>query len=370
MTMSKHNGVGVLTYHNGPNFGGFMQAWHLVHAIRACGYDAHAVNYLHPAHHESNQIRIPFRGLGSLKARVFWELKKRGFRNIEPLLCKHPFTTDPASVPWDDFEALVVGSDIVWDYENPAFGHDPAYFGMLPELEGKPIMAYAASCGPANPEGPFPDYVAKGLSRFVALGVRDHATERLVSNASGRECSLVVDPTWLGDDPDPEWSDAPKGRYLFAYGGRFDDSLGPMLRDYCRARGLRLVSALTSCRWADKMYRWLTPFQWAYLFKNAETTAIVGTLHGTLFSMKYGKPFVLVNSAAISPKIAQVLERTGQTFRVFQPGTIRAEDLKMLDAGEAPPPAIPVDWKEESLAFLRQGLQTADQARLQPTSEP
>lgn len=353
--------VGVLTYHNGPNFGGFMQAWHLVHAIRKLGYEAHAVNYLHEVHQESNRIHIPLRGLSSLKARVFWQLKKHGFRNIESGLCKHPFTTDPTKVPWDEFDAFVVGSDIVWDYAQAAYGHDPAYFGMLPQLAGRPIFSFAASCGPANPEGPFPPYIGEGLKRFCGIAVRDDATRRLVKNSSGRDSTLVVDPTWLSEDPPNPWPGMPRGKYLFAYGGRFNDRFGPMLRDYCHARGWQLISALTPCRWADKMYRSLTPFQWVELFRNAEATAIVGTLHGTLFTMKYQKPFILENTPAISPKIAQVLERTEQTFRVFDPGTICAKDLAMLDAGEAPPPHIPTDWHAASWQFLKDQLaQTID----------
>ena len=336
-----------------------MQAWHLVQAIRSLGFDAHAVNYLHAVHDESNQINIPLKNLSSLKARIFWMLKKRGFRNIEDGICRHPYTTDASKVPWDDFDAFVVGSDIVWDYQNPGFGHDPAYFGGGPGLQGRPIISYAASCGPANPEGPFPEYVQKGLENFTGIGVRDDATASLVRNASGLESQLVVDPTWLGDDPGPKWSGLPSSKYLFAYGGRIDDQMGADLKDYCQSRGLQLVSALTSNRHADKNYRTLTPFQWVQVFKHAECTAIVGTLHGTLFTIKYGRPFVLVNTPAISPKIAQVLERTSQKFRLFEPGTITRDDLSILDRSEAEPPEIPQDWLDESKKFLGDSISKA-----------
>lgn len=336
-----------------------MQAWHLVYAIRSLGYDAHAVNYLHATHDESNKIKIPLKNLSALKAKIFWMLKKRGFRNIEEDICRHPYTTDASKVPWDDFDAFVVGSDIVWDYANPGFGNDPAYFGEIPGLKGKPIIAYAASCGPADPEGPFPDYVREGLNRFTSIGVRDGATAKLVKNASGLESTIVVDPTWLGDDPEPKWGGLPSSKYLFAYGGRFDDKLGENLKGYCQSKGLQLVSALTSNRHADKMYRTLTPFQWVQLFRNAEATAIVGTLHGTLFTMKYGRPFVLVNTPAISPKIAQILDRTSQNFRLFEPGTITRDDLSILDWNSADPPAIPADWLADSKQFLSDSLSKA-----------
>jgi len=360
MTPIDSGRVGVLTFHNGPNFGGFLQAWHLVTAIRGLGYEADVVNYLHPEHHHTTTRRVAVRDLPSLKGRVYQMLKNRGFRNIEAPICRHAFTTDAGKVPWGDFDALVVGSDIVWDYANPGFGHDPAYFGMLPAMQGKPIVAYAASCGPADPDGPFPDYVGEGLRRFGAIGVRDEATARLVRNACGREdAAVVVDPTWLGPDPDAQWQAMPKNKYLLAYGGSIDDRLAAMLRDYCRSRGWQLVSALTSCRGADKRNHSLTPFQWAELFKHAEATAIVGTLHGTLFSIKYGRPFLLVNTPLVAQKIAGILRRTGQAFRLFEPGALKAEDLRILDPDQAPAPQLPATWRDESRQFLAEAIAKA-----------
>ena len=196
-----------------------------------------------------------------------------------------------------------------------------------------------------------------GLGRFGAIGVRVEATARLVRYACGRDDStVVVDPTWLGPDPDAEWDGMPRNKYLLAYGGRIDDRTGTMLRDYCRSRGWQLVSALTRCRGADKRYHSLTPFQWAELFKHAEATVIVGTLHGTLFSIKYGRPFVLVNSPLIDQKLASILRRTGQAFRLFEPGALKAEDLRILDPEQVPAPELPVAWRDESRKFLAEAV--------------
>ncbi|YCM42406.1 polysaccharide pyruvyl transferase family protein [Verrucomicrobiaceae bacterium 227] len=357
MTVHPKPRIGVLTYHNGPNFGGFLQAWHLVHAIRALGYEAHAVNYLHKTHHESNQINIPLRNLSSLKGKIFWMLKKRGFRNIEDDLCRHPFVSDSSKVPWDDFDAFVVGSDVVWDYSTDSFGCDPVYFGGAAGLAGKPMIAYAASCGPADPKGPFPDHIKNGLERFTSIGVRDEATANLVKNASGRDSELVVDPTWLSPDPPSESVLNIKGKYLFAYGGNISIQQSRDLLDYCRSRNLLLVSALSKLPDADKMFRTLTPFQWVELFKNAEATFISGTLHGTIYSMKYGRPFILANAPATSAKIREILLRTSQNFRLFEPGEISPEDLsKLLDPKAVQAPELPASWISQSKKFLGKSL--------------
>lgn len=349
--------IGVITFHNGPNFGGLLQAWHMVHAIRNMGYECHAVNYLHPTHHRAAQAKIPVRNLASLRARAYWELKKHGFRGFSESICRHPFTSNIDEVPWDDFDAFCVGSDVIWEYQNPGYGRDPVYFGEVPGLKGKPIISYAASCGPADPEGPFPDYIKSGLNRFSAIGVRDTATARLVSNATGRDTTRVVDPTWLGPDPETNWKQRPQKKYLFLYGGRrVDRATGEIIKRYCRERGLELVSALTPFQGADKMYRSLTPFQWVDLFRNAECTIISGTLHGTVYSIKYGKPFILITNDRTTQKISSILENIGQSHRLLRTGEFSADSLSLLDSGVHEPPSVPEAWRTKSLDFLSAAL--------------
>jgi hypothetical protein len=352
--------VGVLTFHNGPNFGGVLQAWHMVHAIRALGYTCHAVNYLHSGHHRNNAARLPISSISSLKARVFWILKRHGFRNFEKSICRHEFTDRVDQVPWDDFDIFVVGSDVIWNYGQAPWGSDPVYFGMVPGLMGKPMISYAASCGPSPPSGPFPDHVAEGLKQFVAIGVRDTATAELVKNATGRDSTLVIDPTWLGPEPSSDWKGLPRKKYLFVYGGsRIGTGFAAVIRDYCKTHDLEFVSALTPCRFADRMYRSLTPFQWTELFRNAEATFILGTLHGTAYSVKYGKPFVLITNGATTQKVSTFLKEMHQDFRFFEPEDFTAEALDLLDRSRHPAPSIPEEWRKTSLDFLEASLATA-----------
>lgn len=352
--------IGVLTFHNGPNFGGVLQAWHLIQAIRKLGYSCHAVNYLHESHDRITQTRIPLRNLSSLKARIYWMLKKRGFKGFTDTLCRHSYTTCPEQVPWHGFDAFVVGSDVVWEYENQGYGQDPAYFGQMPFLRDKPILSYAASCGPASSDGPFPEHVKHGLARFIALGVRDEATARLVTNASGRDSTLVVDPTWLGPDREVDWPGRPKNKYLFVYGGRrIDDHMGQLIRNYCRRKGLEFVSALTPCKSADRMYRTLTPFQWVSLFRHAEATIVMGTLHGTVYSIKYGKPFILVTNPSTTQKITSILQRIGQGHRLLQAENFDEKSFELLDEGLFERPQIPDVWRTTSIRFLEQSLASA-----------
>lgn len=350
--------IGVLTFHNGPNFGGVLQAWHMVHAIRGLGYECHAVNYLHAYHHNGMQNNIKVRNLKSLRIRMYWHLRKRGFKGFSDSICRHPFTSNVNDVPWDDFDAFCVGSDVVWEYEKLGYGRDPVYFGEAPGLLSKPIMSYAASCGPANPEGTLPSYIESGLQRFAGIGVRDTATQCLVKNACGRDSQLVVDPTWLGPDPEPKWKHTSRKKYLFLYGGRVDPETTHKIMRYCHSRGLELVSGLTRFKEADKMYRSLTPFQWVNLFKYAEGVIVMGSLHGAAYAIKYGKPFMMIPSAGSFQKVSTLLDRTDNSYRITNMESITDQSFALLDDVHHPRPNIPDSWKKESLKFLGNTLAT------------
>jgi len=346
--------VGILTFHNGPNYGAFMQAWHLRGAVRKMGMEAHTINYLHPTHVIHNTHNPKIRSMGTLKQWVHWNMKRRPFRGIADALCRDPFTTAPSEVPWNSYRGILVGSDVVFDFHNPDFGHDPAYFGALPVQNQIPFAAYAASCGKAQVEGELPEFV-RGLDRFTSLGVRDRTTHRLVERVTGRDAALVVDPTWLGDDPPAVKVQRPSKPYIVLYAASPGKLFGDALSAYCKKRGLLLISAAARCPWADITLRSLHPFDWVDLIRGAEATVISG-LHGTLYSIKYGKPFLLVNNESTRQKVRLALERTSQEFRCLERDDLRPEHVSLLETQGAPLPEVPSDWIERSKGFLQEAV--------------
>jgi hypothetical protein len=346
--------VGILTFHNGPNYGGFMQAWHLRTAIRNMGFAATDINYLHPCHLASNQKKIPVRDLGSLKARIHWALKQYPFRNLGNQLCDHPFTTDPQRIDWRAYHRIVVGSDVVWDFETANYGHDPAYFGALPSQRDSRFVSYAASCGPADVNGPLPDY-CNALSTFEALSVRDDGAARLVRRITGNPPQIVVDPTWLQDDPQDDFFRRIGRKYILVYGATLEGGFARAVAEMCRTRGWAIISAAAGCAVADKTYRMLTPFQWVSMLSNAQAT-IIGGLHGTLYSIKYRKPFVLIADHNTRQKARQVLEASGQLFRQVEPGQLTRDHIELLAPDSRLPAGVPTDWRNRSLDFLANSL--------------
>lgn len=346
--------IGILTFHNGPNYGGFMQAWHMRNKVRELGHPCTVINYLNRVHTDSNKVCSKVRNLGDLKARIHWMIKERPFRSPIRELSDAPFTTEASAVPWNSFGGVVVGSDVVFDFQNPKFGSDPAYFGACPEQRDVPIMSYAASCGMADVSGDLPEF-CNGLQRFSALGVRDAASKTLVKRVTGEDATLNVDPTWLAADPVDESWNRPQGKYLLIYGRRLNPEWAKHLVSYCKKRNLRIVSAGNPDPFADEVRRNLTPFQWVDLFRRAEAT-VIGTLHGTLYSIKYNKPFILINNQATRQKVKEAVDLTGMGFRRFELQDLKPNLVELLDSSGGALPEIPPAWKKESVSFFGVGI--------------
>jgi len=346
--------VGILTFHRGPNYGGYLQAWHLREAVRRLGHQAEIINYQNPTLRASERPIVHNYHPATLRHAFRVWRKCRPFHPLVEAFSPFPFTSDPAAVPWRDFETVIVGSDVVWDFQTPQFGNDPTYFGAHASQQNTRFISYAASCGPANPEQNLPDWVSHGLRRFAAVSVRDESTQRLACHARGSTPELVVDPTWLNDDPPPAQSIVPSKPYVLIYGNGRDPARGTELREFCHQRDWLIVGAASGWKYADITLNSFDPFQWVELFQRAQAV-VTATLHGLLYAIKARRPFLMVALPAAANKSRTVLERGGALDRLVDPSETFGKDrLTLLEPGNAPVPDAA--WIEKSRGFLSQAL--------------
>lgn len=348
--------IGILTFHRGPNYGGFLQAWHMREAIRSLGHDATLINYQAPAHHQAEQMNFPAPRPSAIKGFILHALKSQPFRKPVSELSDHPFTTDPEKIDWQRFSTVVVGADIVWNFTNKYFGSDPAFYGALPCQKDTRFVAYAPSCGDADVEGPLPDHVTEGLNRFSEFHVRDQTTAELVRKVTGKVADLVVDPTWLQDDPDVTCKSIPRDlKYILVYGEGATGNRAKVLATYAKKHGLAVVSAAFPCEATTHMLYKIDPFEWVNLFRRAEAV-VTSTFHGLLYTIKYNKPLLFMARPASRSKSKLAIERCGIADRVVeeeQPFTQAFLDHCLTQAGGC---EVPEDWRAQSLGLLRRSL--------------
>lgn len=306
--------IGILTFHRTPNHGAFWQAFSTVTNIRAMGHDVKLIDYANPRERPSlfryvtprNFWRIPYQA-GMIRRYLAFCNSQNALLPMTRLLRTH------ADVAKEQFDAVIVGSDIVWDFAAERLGHDPVYFGH--GINADKIISYAASCGSVSSDAEIPQYVREGLVRFRHISVRDENSRQLVERAVGRDAAIVLDPAFLLDcrglGGDFDLKD-----YVMVYGASFSDSEASQARRFAKARGLKLVSVSYRHPWCDINLSHLNPRQWLACIDKADSV-LTGTFHGTIFAMKRRKPLAISMNESIRNKIQVILSQLGMTDRVL-----------------------------------------------------
>lgn len=304
--------VGILTFHLGANYGGYLQAYCLSETIKQLGHDVEIINYKNRTHWQSGRFtawvyRRPLKFWFDFQKHQIFE------RSFSKLPLSSELTTNPTEVDWNKYDAIVVGSDIVWNCEYPVFGRDPVYFGRFPVPYRGRLIGYAPSTGFMRPDYAAPSWVSEGLRQFHFIGVRDRITQQFVQKQTGKKHELVADPTWLCDataHQKQQFSRRIPKDFLLVYSFQLHRRKAKDIRNFAREEGLRVIAAGYYQAWADENWGNLDPFEWIQLFRQAKYV-VTGTFHGTLYSIREQAKFCVLSHTSIDAKVVIPLELTG-----------------------------------------------------------
>ena len=306
--------IGILTHQAAVNFGAFWQAYSLQRAIKKefPESDVHIINFIHIKHVFINTIGwfLFYKNRKNIKNwnnvfRLPFTLYKARRKYMS--LTKQCFTA--SQINKMNFDAIVVGSDEVWNYNDPK-SVLPLKFGQ--GLNCKKLISYAPSAGNSDADKEIPKFVLEGLHKFSAISVRDQTTKKLVKKVTGKSPQIVLDPTFLVDwDIKEEAPVKTKEYILMYYCEHLPQNIKQQINDYATANGLAVYGAGES----DKEYKEctvnMTPQQWVAMFKDAKFV-FTGTFHGAVFSILNKVQFkvYLTNKGRIA-KVSNLLNLFG-----------------------------------------------------------
>jgi len=347
--------VGILTFHKVPNYGAYLQAYCLAEAIRSHGHQVKIINYKNRNHYASERLKF-------WVYRRPWKLwhdfkKHRAINRAMDWMPLTQFTTDPTRVDWNAFEAIVVGSDIVWNCEDQRLGRDPVFFGRFPVPFRGRLVAYAPSIGSMDPGYVAQPWVGEALRRFHAVYVRDKNTQEFVRRQIGEKVPLVADPTWLVRT-DRNLKGGHRSRtdngFLLVYSFPIGGKLASAAASFAQLNKLRTVAVGYPQGWCDENWGDVDPFEWVSLFSTA-TYVLTGTFHGTLYSIRENARFCTLSHSSIDSKVITPLSVTGLCDRQ----TSDPESLVNILTQPIDFELVNNSWQSygaESLDFLRKAL--------------
>jgi polysaccharide pyruvyl transferase WcaK-like protein len=322
--------LGILTFHKCINYGSYWQARCLAEGLKCRGHDVELLD------HDCKCIRraevrcalqptLPER-TPRHQLKHYAEKTRRFVRAIAQLPLSRRFSLHEPEAA-DEYDAIVVGSDEVWNFRHPWYGSKPIFF--CDGLKADRLISYAASFGNHSAwEGIDPAWAHK-LRRFSAISVRDENSWHLVRNGTSAEPQIVLDPCLQFPQAIPTQASGGDD-YALVYGYRFPRWLKRKARAWADDRGIRLISVGYSNDFADEQRIAADPHDFARLMAGAQAV-ITNFFHGCVFALVNGKPWASIPSDYRSIKIPDLAATLGAEHRLISEETADGEFGELLD---------------------------------------
>lgn len=319
--------IGIITIVKVNNYGAELQAFALQKKLESKGFQAEIIDYLYYKNwrYKDTKESRPFIPL-SLKDRILYWVKYRAVnfliekvftvfngnirRRLERFSSFHKeysrFSKEFRSYPAlyrerMNYDVYVAGSDQVWN-PTACSSIEPYFLTFAPERSKK--ISYASSFGVSFIAECLHERFRGLLNNIGEISVREESGVQLVKQLTGRDATLVVDPTLLLTSA--EWVKYEKlypnmpERYVLIYQLSESEVIIDLAKSISKKRKIPVLRVCKRAFYENQnsgIQNILDagPSEFLWLIHNAEFI-ITNSFHGTAFSVNYHKPFFTVLS--------------------------------------------------------------------------
>jgi len=312
--------IGILTFHNSPSHGAFLQAYAFSIYLKSLGHDVEVIDYM-PDYRKERINKVLGRSwswkhfgmnrgnlkmntlIGMINKKAWYKEQKhylplfnRRYNNLFEL------KNDPPNL-----DVCFLGSDQIWNIENTGGQYDGAYFGDFGSSKMLRI-AYAASFGKKNFQGDT-EQLKHYLSLIDRISVREKSAVKIIQSISPIKAEHVVDPTFLitqNEYPQTPIKIPPK-EYLLVYLISQNPEALNIANSISKKLKIPIINA-NSIKYSLKHPLRLTPGQWISIFRSARYI-VTDSFHGIAFSIIFQKDFTAVKlTGRISDRATRLVE--------------------------------------------------------------
>lgn len=257
-----------------------------------------------------------------------------------------------------EFDYFVAGSDQVW---NPSMNRVSSFF-FLDFAEENKRIAYAPSFGISKlPDQVILDY-QKWIKEIPYLSVREEKGAKIIKDLTGREVSVLVDPTLLLTKE--KWINVskaakkkPADEYLLTYFlGEIPKEYKKQIKKIANVKGLKIINL------GDKnekdTYR-TGPSEFIDYINDCSVFC-TDSFHGAVFSILMEKPFIVYErkgAVSMYSRIDTLLNKFNLTSR--KDSNIKLDDVMDIDYSHVT--TILEAERQKSIDFLRNSLNVKDE---------
>lgn len=372
--------LAIISLHMHSNIGGILQSYALQTALERMGNKVAIVDSVEdPGQLPSWKACLLF---------IKWAVKRLLRRPAFPptwnaeLCVKYTFiakylhltgSRDFSALSREDFDGFVVGSDQVWRQRFFSGGRPRSaaeiyeFLSFAKVWQGIRRVAYAASFGEA--EWNYPDSetapCAELAKMFDAVSVREDSATVLCREYLGVEAKHVIDPTMLLDKDDYCGLIEAAGELrpcndMFCYVLDSNADKWRLTRSAAKLLNMRLTSIAGVTSYFHSLpgeIRFAKVEEWLRCFRDAKCV-VTDSFHGSVFSIIFGKPFVVISNAGRgSTRMESLMRMFGLNHRLIDdPAKAKPEEVASLLSKPCDVSATLESLRAEARAFLSSAL--------------
>lgn len=305
--------IAIITLYDDTNFGNKIQNYAVQTYFKRMSYGVYTIPYYEQLHIPLTPIRIAKKAVHL--ALFFTEYEKKRNERILKNDKRRSYISEFSKqyiqtatmvryrkLPKDlskEYDYFVTGSDQVWHcWRNDRL--ELEYF-LLVFTEPEQRLTIAPSFGfDKFPEKHIETY-KKGLEGFEYISVREERGAELIKELTGKEATVLLDPTMLIDTS--EWlkilkkpSQYVDDKYIFVYTlGGFKGELREMTCKLAEELGFKVIDIMDI---DSDYYIHTRPDEFLYWIHNAKLV-VTDSFHASVFSILFNKPFVVTERTDI-----------------------------------------------------------------------
>jgi hypothetical protein len=355
--------IGILTMHEVKNYGSFLQAFSLKKNIEKLGCEVEFINIIPgeqlDEYKQSKCVRIHkllirLCGWNFIKRfKTIYQFQKRFSKEFLPILgVKSGYNNS-------FHDLVVIGSDEVFNVAQQTwFGFSPQLFGY--GLNAGKIITYAASFGATTiniiDKLGLRSEIGKDLKNINQISVRDNNSFNVVKSLINIEPKINIDPVFIYDYSKYIPQKKHKNNYIiiYSYPGRISDKNEiKAIKHFAKFKNLKLLSIGHYFSWCDEVVV-PTPFEVLSYFRDA-AFVITDTFHGSVFSIKYNKPFATIVRNMNSNKLTFLLLQFGLENRIVSDMS-ELSVIEQMPINYAPVNMKIKSEKEKAITYLKDNI--------------
>lgn len=314
--------LGIITFNRASNYGAILQAYAMKCVCEDLGYEVHVVNYIKGIKDDNPTPLKDFLEANSKKKAVFklvrntlsyiWDKQRWcefvSFRNRylnESIICATKEEVEALG-----YDAYIIGSDQIWNYNITGNAFDPVYFGDFGK--NATCVLYAASSHdtpfPLDKELEFKELLSETRAE---IGIREQKLADYVGSLTGVQYPVVLDPTLLAGRKIMESiveNEVPEKPYILMYqidaNPASDISVKTLEKRFsCDVYTMTVprIGSFHGRKGTAGPERFLT------LLKNAEFL-VTNSFHGIALSLLFEKQFYVYENNGVMSRIDGLLD--------------------------------------------------------------